>query len=99
MKPTRQNKVRQLLRNHPLGLSPFEISEKTGLYVANVRTALRAMPDCYVDRWRPAKRGQFEKIWIAVPVPENCPHPRDKKFRGGFGSPPKSKWQQVERWV
>lgn len=95
MKPVRQERVRKLLRDNPVGMTPLEIAEETGMHPANVRTALRAMPDCYVDRWRPGKRGQFEKVWVAVPVPEDCPHPRDKVFKGGRGLPPKTVWQPV----
>ena len=95
MKPVRQQRVREMLRKHPHGLSPLKIAELTGMHPANVRTALRAMPDVYVDRWAPAKRGQYEKIYVAVQVPEDCPHPKDKQFKGGMGLPPKTKWQPV----
>lgn len=94
MKPVRQQRVRALLHQHPLGLTPLKIAEITGMHPANVRTALRAMPDVYVDRWIKGKRGQYEKVWCAVYVPENCPHPRDKKFKGGRGKP-STKWQPV----
>lgn len=97
MKPVRQQRVRALLRSNPQGMTPLEIAEETGMHPANVRTALRAMPDCYVDRWRPAKRGQYEKVWVAVHVPEDCPHPRDKEFKGGRGRPPKTVWQPSAR--
>ena len=96
MTPTRQNKVRALLRKTNEGLTAHQISESTGLHVANVRTALRAMPDVYVDRWRAGKRGSFEKVWIAVSVPEHCPHPHDKKLKGGMGRKPKTLWQPIE---
>lgn len=94
MTPVRQQRVRSLLRQYPEGLTPLKIAEITGMHPANVRTALRAMPDVYVDRWIPGKRGQFEKVWCAVYVPENCPHPRDKVFKGGRGRP-KTIWQPV----
>lgn len=57
MTPIRQRRIRTLLRSRPDGLTPGEIAEVTGLHVANVRTALRAMPDVYVDRWRLGKQG------------------------------------------
>lgn len=97
MFPVRQRKVRELLRQNPAGLSPLKIAEITGIHPANVRTALRSMPDVYVDRWAPAKRGQYEKIYVAVHVPEDCPHPKDREFKGGKGLP-KTKWQRVEPW-
>lgn len=99
MTPRRQMKIRQLLRKRVDGLTAHEISELTGLHVANVRTSLQAMPDAYTDRWQPARRGQFARVWCVVQVPENCPHPKDKIFRGGFGkapqvpkAPPKTCW-------
>lgn len=92
MKPVRQQKIRSLLRENPDGLTPLKLSEMTGLHVSNVRTALRSMPDVYVDRWIKGKRGQYEKVWVAVYVPPHCPHPKDKEFKGGRGRP-KTFWQ------
>jgi hypothetical protein len=94
MKPVRQQRVRALLRQYPQGMTAYEIADITKMHIANVRTALRAMPDVYVDRWQPAKRGQYEKVWCAAYVPENCPHPKDKKFKGGMGKP-KTRWQPM----
>lgn len=94
MKPVRQQRVRALLKLHPQGLSAHEIAELTNVHISNVRTALRAMPDVFVDRWRPAKRGQYEKVWCAAYVPPDCPHPKDKVFKGGMGKP-KTKWQPM----
>ena len=92
MIPVRQRRVRGLLRDHPDGLSAHQIAEVTGIHVSNVRTALRAMPDVYVDRWEPGKRGQFVKVWCAVYVPPPCPHPRDRVF-------PRQKEVPKTRWV
>ena len=92
MTPVRQQRVRALLREHPGGMTPMEIAQITGLHVANVRTSLRAMPDVYVDRWRAGKRGQFEKIWVAVPVPEDCPHPKDRTKWGAHHKKPRTNW-------
>ena len=92
MTPVRQKRIRTLLRSRPEGMTPHEISEIIGAHVANVRTSLKAMPDVYVDRWRVAKRGQFEKIWVAVPVPEDCPHPRDRIKWGNQTKKPKTQW-------
>jgi len=96
MTPVRQKKIRALLRSRPSGLTPNEISGIIGLHVANVRTALRAMPDVYVDRWRLGKRGQFEKVWVAVPVPDDCPHPRDRTKWGVYYRKPKTQWVITE---
>ncbi len=97
MTPVRQKKIRTLLRSRPSGMTPIEIAAETGLHVANVRTSLRTMPDVYVDRWRLGKRGQYEKVWIAVPVPEDCPHPKDRLKWGVHHKKPKTQWVIVQQ--
>jgi len=96
MTPVRQRKVRALLRAYPDGLTPHEIAAATGMHVANVRTSLRAMPDVYVDRWKLGKRGQYAKVWVAVRVPEDCPHPRDRVKWGGNTYKPRTHWVNIE---
>jgi predicted transcriptional regulator len=92
MTPVRQKRIRTILRTRPQGMTPKEIAEATGMHVANVRTSLRTMPDTYVDRWRLGKRGQYEKVWIAVHVPEDCPHPKDRVKWGVNTRRPKTQW-------
>lgn len=96
MTPVRQKKIRTLLRSRPSGMTPLEIAEATGIHVANIRTSLRAMPDVYVDRWRIARRGQYEKVWVAVHVPEDCPHPKDRMKWGAHTKNPKTQWVITE---
>lgn len=95
MKPTRQQKIRELLLQKLDGMSIEEITENTGIHRANINTAIKGMPDVYVDRWEKNKRGSFKKIYCAVYVPDDCPHPRDQKFKGGRGKAPKTMWQMV----
>lgn len=96
MTPVRQKRIRTLLRSKPSGMTPSEIADATGLHVANVRTSLRGMPDVYVDRWRLGKQGQFTKVWVAVHVPEDCPHPKDRLKWGVFYKKPKTQWVITE---
>lgn len=96
MTPVRQKRIRTLLRSRPNGMTPKEIAEITGIHVANIRTALKAMPDVYVDRWRIGERGQFEKVWVAVPVPDDCPHPKDRLKWGTNNKKPKTQWVITE---
>ena len=96
MTPVRQKRIRTLLRSRPSGMVPIDIAEELGMHVANVRTALRAMPDVYVDRWRTGKRGQYEKVWVAVPVPDDCPHPKDRVKWGVNIVKPKTQWVILE---
>lgn len=98
MRPVRQDRVRKILRETPEGLTANQIAEASGMHVSNVRTALRAMPDVYVDRWKYGKRGQYEKVWVAVHVPADCPHPKDKQYKGGQGYAPKTIWQKIKAW-
>ena len=92
MTPVRHQRIRALLRGSRDGMTPLEIAEATGLHIANVRTALRSMPDVYVDRWTPGKRGQFQKVWVAVVVPQDCPHPRDRATWGVHKVKPRTNW-------
>lgn len=96
MTPVRQKRIRTLLRSRPSGMTPLEIAAETGLHVANIRASLRVMPDVYVDRWRIARRGQYEKVWVAVPVPDDCPHPKDRLKWGTNFKKPKTQWVIVE---
>ena len=96
MTPVRQKRIRALLRTRPHGMTPGEIAEELDLHVANVRTSLRTMPDVYVDRWRMGKRGQFEKVWAAAYVPEDCPHPKDRTKWGVHHKKPKTQWVIIE---
>lgn len=88
-------RIRALLRAKPSGMSPIELAEELDIHPSNVRTALRAMPDVYVDRWRVAKRGQYEKVWVAVHVPEDCPHPEERKKWGAHYKKPKTQWVMI----
>ena len=96
MTPVRQKRIRTLLRSRPNGMSPIEIAEELALHPANVRTALKVMPDAYVDRWRLGKRGQYEKVWVTVHVPDDCPHPKDRVKWGTNFKKPKTQWVIIE---
>jgi hypothetical protein len=90
MKPTRQQAIRELLLKHPQGLTRQEISDTLNIQIANVKTAIKGMPDVFVDRWTMGHRGQYQKIYCAVYVPEDCPHPKDRVYRQ-----PKTVWVNV----
>lgn len=90
MKPTRQQAIRELLLKHPQGLTRQEIGDTLNINVANVKTAINGMPDVFVDRWIRGGHGQYQKIFCAVYVPEDCPHPKDRVYRQ-----PKTVWVNV----
>lgn len=93
MKPTRQQAIREMLLKHPYGLTRQELSDKLGIHVANIKTAILGMPDVYVDRWMMGERKQYKKIYCAVSVPEDCPHPKDRVYPN---TKPVTVWRQLQ---
>ena len=89
MTPVRQQALREVLRQYPDGLTTTQVAELSGFITSDVRRSLAAMPDVYVDRWVPGKRGQYMKVWCVVIVPDDCPHPKDRKYQY---VPPKTHW-------
>jgi hypothetical protein len=77
MKTDRRAQVRGLLLAAPDGLTLPEIADLLIVDPSTVRYALRAMPDCYIDRWVKPARGCYSPVWCAVSVPEHCPRPDD----------------------
>ena len=49
-----------------------------GISDASVREALKNMPDTYIDRWTPGRKG-WTAVWCVVDVPEDCPKPKKEK--------------------
>lgn len=89
MTPIRQQALRKLLRKYPDGLTTTKAAELSGFSTSDVRRSLAAMPDTYVDRWVPGKRGQYMKVWCIVWPPADCPHPKDRAYKY---VPPKTQW-------
>lgn len=81
MTPTRQQALRKILRQHPDGLTANQLETLVPFSPSDIRRSLSAMPDVFVDRWVKGGRGQYEKVWCAVHVPANCPHPKDRPYR------------------
>ena len=75
--------IRQLLLEHPDGLTIKTIAERVGREGDTVRKLLSNMPDAYIDRWDGPTRGQYAAVWCVVVPPDNCPHPT----RGGVAVP------------
>ena len=70
----RQALSRSLLRKSPDGLTGRELMAATGNRQSYTLTALRKMPDTYIDRWTPV-RNTYAAVWAVVEVPEDCPAP------------------------
>ena len=92
MSPIRQQAIRDALRQHADGLTANQLGTLVPFNAADIRRCLLAMPDVFVDRWVKGKRGQFEKVWCAVHVPANCPHPKDRPFQYVA---PRTVWQPI----
>ena len=73
--------IRSLLRKAPDGLTVRELMAATGCRQSYLFTALRKMPDTYIDRWTPV-RHTHAAVWAAVEVPEDCPAPTSKQPTG-----------------
>ena len=72
--------IRTLLKEFSDGLSPKDISEKSGIDRNQLYRALKKMPDAYIDRWvHLYDSGHPTAIWCLVDVPKDCPKPRRVK--------------------
>lgn len=67
--------IRKILRAHPDGLTVSELIFKMQCQDDQIRKALKAMPDVYIDRWVFPTKGASSAVWCAVEVPEDCPRP------------------------
>ena len=90
MKKSHLPAIRALLRQHEQGLTAKQIHQMLP-HISKwtvVKSALRKMPDVYIDRWclPGGTRGQFEAVWCAVIPPAHCPHPADRFYQ------PKTTW-------
>lgn len=72
---SRHPTIRAHLLRNPDGLTVPDLADRTGMAEDGVRRALTQMADCYIDRWIGPNRGQYAAVWVAVPIPENCPPP------------------------
>lgn len=69
------SELRAKLRGFEDGLTAQNLADMTGIDADNIRRALKAMPDVYIDRYLPPTRGRYPAVWCAVQVPEHCPYP------------------------
>lgn len=70
--------VRSTLRIHSDGLTLNEIAHFAGVPYRYAHRAVAKMPDVYIDRWQPPRGASpYQAVWCSVPVPDNCPHPKD----------------------
>jgi len=72
--------IREILRQHPDGLSVLELSGRVALPTNSVLAALKCMPDAYIDRWfTTGRKKYYSAVWCVVVPPANCPKPNQKE--------------------
>ena len=78
MSKSRHPEIRALLREHADGMDVEELAAILRVGMSNaVRTALKQMPDAYIDHWRKVGSSPYTAVWCVVVPPENCPRPSD----------------------
>jgi hypothetical protein len=72
-----QPRVRQALKAHPDGLTADELRGVVGATKQNVLSMVKAMPDVYIDHWRPNKKKSppFLAVYALADIPEDAPMP------------------------
>jgi hypothetical protein len=73
----RINKVREILREHPDGLTVVQITELAGTSRSHIHRMINKFPDAYIDRWI-KKKNSVSAVWCVVVPPPHCPKPKTK---------------------
>lgn len=77
--------IKRLVRAHllanPDGATVTEIAAATDSCFATITRALDAMSDVYIDRWIQNPRAKSHPVFVAVPIPADCPPPERKARR------------------
>lgn len=75
MRKSRHDLIRSILLKYEDGLNKTEICKYANLDPRSISKSLDAMPDVYIDRWERPNKRVLTPVYIAVPVPEDCPRP------------------------
>ena len=75
MRKSRHELIRSVLLKYEDGLTKSQICLYAGIDPRSIRKSLEAMPDVYIDRWIIPAKKSITPVYIAVPVPEDCPKP------------------------
>jgi hypothetical protein len=75
MRKSRHDLIRSILLKYEDGLNQTQISQFTDIEQRSIKKSLDAMPDVYIDRWERLSKRVLMPVYIAVPVPEDCPRP------------------------
>lgn len=80
MSKSRHPEIRALLRENEDGMTVDQLALILKVEKSNaVRTALKQMPDAYIDRWDRPGLGAYAAVWCVVVPPENCPKPTGRR--------------------
>lgn len=82
-----QKRIREVLRSdtyHADGLTTQSLAILADAHIKSVGTALKRMPDAYIDRWQPARGesgvGHPAAVWKVVIPPPNARPPLKKRL-------------------
>jgi len=75
MRKSRHDLIRSILLKYEDGLNQIQISQFADIEQRSIKKSLDAMPDVYIDRWERLSKRVLTPVYIAVPVPEDCPRP------------------------
>lgn len=80
-----QSRLRAVLLDHPDGLTAREAGDAAGVVRVSAIQALQRMADVYIDRYLDRPGLPPTAVWMAVPIPPNCPKPPIKRLekKGG----------------
>lgn len=75
--------VRDLLKKNPDGLTAYKLGQLLDKDMRLVKQTLLHMCDVYIDRYEDEKKlnnsmRKLVPVYIAVPIPEDAPHPAGK---------------------
>ena len=80
-----QSRLRAVLLDHPDGLTARDAGAAAGVSRVSAYQALERMHDVYIDRYMPRPGLPPAAIWVAQPIPPDCPKPPIKRLekKGG----------------
>jgi hypothetical protein len=68
-------KLRELLINHPAGMTLKQISKHVPGKGHSLYRALKRMPDVYISHWVEPYGEKQQAVFVAVRIPDDCPRP------------------------
>ena len=76
---SRHQAIRDLLLASEDGLTIDEIAEHFACNSDTLYKTMKIIWGVYIDRWMAPIRGQYTAVYMCVEVPENAPHPTERR--------------------